>query len=155
MTIQISIRNPQDDEMIAILQTHLAFCMASTPIEHVHALDVSKLTTPDVTVFGAQLNGDLVGVGALRILESDHAELKSMHTISKARGQGVGRALVEHISNFAIDKGLSRLSLETGTGENFKAARALYTSMGFEPCEAFGDYENTQDNLCMSKRLWL
>ncbi|MFM8843647.1 MAG: hypothetical protein ACKOFJ_05430, partial [Actinomycetota bacterium] len=44
-----------------------------------------------------------------------------------------------------------RLSLETGTSDAFKSARVLYQSMGFRPCEAFGEYENTEDNICMTK----
>ena len=127
--------------------------MSSTPIEHVHALDVSKLTTPDITVFGGKLDGELVAVGAIRILDSTHAELKSMHTILAARGKGVGRAIVESIEEFASERGITRLSLETGTNDAFKSARNLYQSMGFRPCEAFGEYENTEDNVCMTKYL--
>ncbi|MFM7860836.1 MAG: GNAT family N-acetyltransferase [Candidatus Nanopelagicaceae bacterium] len=151
MTIEIQVRDPRDPDMMAILQTHLDFCMSSTPLEHVHALDVSKLTTPDITVFGGKLDGELVAVGAIRILDNNHAELKSMHTLSISRGNGLGRAIVKHIEEFAMSKGITRLSLETGTSEAFKPARNLYQSLGFQPCEAFGEYENTEDNICMTK----
>lgn len=153
MTLKIEVRNPRDPDMMRILQTHLDFCMSSTPIEHVHALDVSKLTTPDITVFGGKLDGELVAVGAIRILDSTHAELKSMHTLRAARGRGVGHAIVESIEKFASERGITRLSLETGTNDAFKSARDLYQSMGFRPCEAFGEYENTEDNICMTKYL--
>lgn len=153
MGIEISIRDPRDADMTAILQSHVDFCSSSTPIEFCYVLDVSELTTPDITVFGANLNGVLVGVGALRILDKDHAELKSMHTVAKARGNGVGRALVEHISSFAREKGISRLSLETGTNDDFKPARDLYVSLGFAQCDYFGEYENTEQNVCMTKYL--
>ena len=153
MSIQVTLRDPRDSDMTAILQAHLDFCLASTPIEHVHALDISKLVSPQITVFGAQLDGELVGVGAIRILDEKHAELKSMHTLARVRGRGVGRAMVAHISDFAREKGIERLSLETGTSEAFRPARELYESLGFKPCEAFGEYENTEDNVCMTKYL--
>ena len=153
MTLEIEVRDPRDPDMMRILQAHLDFCMSSTPIEHVHALDVSKLTTPDITVFGGKLDGELVAVGAIRILDSTHAELKSMHTILAARGRGVGRAIVQSIEKFASERGITRLSLETGTNDAFKSARNLYQSMGFRPSEAFGEYENTEDNICMTKYL--
>jgi putative acetyltransferase len=153
LNIEIRARNPQDEDMKAILQVHLDFCMSSTPLEHVHALDVSKLVAPDITVFGAYLNSDLVGVGAIRFLEPGHAELKSMHTLKVARGNGVAKALVNFLTEFAGNNGVSRLSLETGTNELFEPARKLYDSLGFTNCEAFGEYKNTEDNQCMTKFL--
>ena len=153
MNIEIRKRNPQDEDMKNILQAHLDFCMSSTPLEHVHALDVSKLVSSDISVFGAYLNSELVGVGAIRFLEPGHAELKSMHTLKAARGNGVAKALVNHLTEFAKTKGVSRLSLETGTNAQFQPARKLYESLGFNYCDAFGEYENTEDNQCMTKYL--
>lgn len=110
MTLEIEVRDPRDPDVTAILQTHQEFCRSSTPTEHVHALEVSKLTTPDVTVFGGKLDGELVAVGAIRILEATHAELKSMHTLLAARG-------------------ITHLSLETGTSDAFKSARMRIESV--------------------------
>lgn len=151
MGIEISVVDPRDPVITAILQTHLDFCMSTTPIEHVYALDVSKLVAPNITVFGAKLNGEFVGVGALRIFEEKHAELKSMHTLQKARGNSVSKALTQHIIDFARNKGITRLSLETGTNEAFKPARELYKSFGFMSCAAFGDYVLSDDNTCMTR----
>lgn len=78
MKIVIAIEQSLTDELAPALQAHWLFCTSSTPIEHVYALDASKLFTPDITVFGARIDGELVGVGAMRKLDSEHAELKSM-----------------------------------------------------------------------------
>ena len=139
------------DELAQILQAHWLFCTSSTPIEHVYALDASKLFSPDITVFGARINGELVGAGAIRKLDAHHAELKSMHTLAKSRGSGVGRAMVAHIEDFARSSGIERISLETGTNEAFKPARELYKSLGYQSCEAFSDYVLSEDNTCMTK----
>ena len=141
------------DELAQILQAHWLFCTSSTPIEHVYALDASKLFSPDITVFGARIDGELVGVGAMRRLDTEHAELKSMHILAKSRGLGVGKAMVAHIEEFARRSGIERMSLETGTNDAFRPARELYKSLGYQSCDAFGDYVLSEDNMCMTKSI--
>jgi putative acetyltransferase len=147
----ITTEKSLSDELAHVLQAHWLFCTSSTPIEHVYALDASKLFSPDITVFGARINGELVGVGAIRKLDAHHAELKSMHTLAKSRGSGVGKAMVAHMEQFAKEQGVKRISLETGATEPFKPARQLYESLGYQDCEAFGDYVLSEDNTCMTK----
>ena len=149
--ILVAIEESLTDELAQVLQAHWLFCTSSTPIEHVYALDASKLFTPDITVFGARIDGELVGVGAIRRLNEHHAELKSMHTLAESRGHGIGKAMVAHIEEFAKSNGVDRMSLETGTNEAFKPARELYKSLGYESCDAFGDYVLSEDNMCMTK----
>ena len=151
--IVIAIEESLTDELAQVLQVHWLFCTSSTPIEHVYALDASKLFTPDITVFGARIDGELVGVGSMRKLADHHAELKSMHTLAKSRGLGIGKAMVAHIEEFAKDNGVDRMSLETGTNEAFRPARELYKSLGYESCDAFGDYVLSEDNMCMTKSI--
>ena len=147
----ITIQESLTDELAQVLQAHWLFCTSSTPIEHVYALDASKLFSPDITVFGARIDGELVGVGAIRKLDARHAELKSMHTLAEFRGSGVGKAMVAHIEQFAQRSGIKRMSLETGTNEAFKPAREHYKSLGYNSCDAFGDYVLSEDNMCMTK----
>jgi len=149
--VAITVEESLTDELAQVLQAHWLFCTSSTPIEHVYALDASKLFAPDITVFGARLDGELAGVGAMRKLDGEHAELKSMHTLAKSRGLGVGKAIVAHIEDFARNSGIKRMSLETGTNEAFKPARELYKSLGYRSCEAFGEYVLSGDNMCMTK----
>jgi putative acetyltransferase len=151
--VEIVIRTEKSltDELAQVLQAHWLFCTSSTPIEHVYALNASKLFSPDITVFGARINGELIGVGAMRKLDVVHAELKSMHTLAKSRGLGVGKTMVAHIEDFARSSGIERISLETGTNEAFKPARELYKTLGYKSCEAFGDYVLSEDNMCMTK----
>ncbi len=151
MEIVITTEKTLTDELAQVLQAHWLFCTSSTPIEHVYALDASQLFAPDITVFGARIDGELLGVGALRKLDSEHAELKSMHTLAKSRGLGIGKEMVVNIENFARTQGIKRMSLETGATEPFKPARKLYKSLGYQECEAFGGYVLTEDNMCMTK----
>ena len=153
MDVEIRIEESLSEELAQLLQAHWVFCTTTTPIGHVYALDASKLFTPDILVFGARVLNELVGVGAIRKLDSDHGELKSMHTLAKTQGNGVGKAMVAHIESFARLQGMKRISLETGSGEPFKPARELYKSLGYEECEAFGDYVLSDYNTCMTKIL--
>ena len=153
MEIVISVEESLTDELAQVLQAHWLFCTSSTPIEHVYALDASKLLATDITIFGAHIDGELVGVGAIRRLDQHHAELKSMHTLAKSRGLGIGKAMVAHIEEFAKSNGVDRMSLETGTNEAFRPARELYKTLGYERCDAFGDYVLSEDNMCMTKAI--
>ncbi len=135
----ISIDDPSADDVRELLERHLAYARENTPPEDVYALEVDALLDPSVTLFGYR-DGGLLGVAALKRLDARDAEIKSMHTAEEARGRGIGRALVEHIVGVARERGYRRISLETGAGPAFAAARALYASAGFTPCGPFGDY---------------
>jgi putative acetyltransferase len=139
----IAIDEPGAADVRALIERHLEFARATTPPEHVFALDLDELKDPGVTFFTYRENGDVIGMAALKHLDDSHAELKSMHTAAEARGQGVGRALVDHIVGVARERGYRRISLETGSGPAFEAARSLYARANFTPCEAFGGYRPT------------
>lgn len=150
----LAVEDPATSEDVArLLRRHLTFAHEHSPPEDVHALDSDGLRADDVTFFTARREGRLLAVGALRQIDGAHAEIKSMHTAAAARGQGVGRAMVEHLLAFARSRGYRRVSLETGTVPAFAPARALYASVGFTPCEPFGSYWASPYSLCMTVEL--
>ena len=134
----------QDDlsggDVRALLAIHLAGMAQNTPPEHVFALDLSGLQTPDITVWTLRHDGALAGIGALKALGDDTAELKSMRTHPDHLRKGVAAALLDQILDEAATRGYRRVSLETGVGEGFEPALALYRKRGFTNGEAFGDY---------------
>ena len=149
----ISTDDPRVDDVRELLELHLSFATANTPPEDVHALEVDALLDPSVTFFSYRLNGELLGVAALKRLDAHHAEIKSMHTAQAARGRGIGRALVDHLIVVARERGYRRLSLETGTGSAFAPARGLYAGSGFTPCGPFGDYRPSPNSAYMTLSL--
>lgn len=151
--ILIEATEPTVDDVAQLVETHLDFARRVTPPEDVHAVDVDGLLDPTVTVFAARRGGELVGIGALRELDARHGEIKSMHTLESARGEGVGRAMVDHLVEVARTRGYHRISLETGTMEPFAASRALYQSCGFEECEPFGEHRVRAVSVCMTRQL--
>jgi len=150
---RISLDDPRARDVRALLERHLAFANAHSPPEDVHALDLDGLLQPDISFFSLRVDGELLGIGALRMLDDEHAELKSMHTAEDARGRGVGRTMVDHLLAVARGRGVRRVSLETGTPAVFAPARALYARAGFEECEPFGSYEDSPFSVCMTLRL--
>jgi putative acetyltransferase len=149
----ISPDDPRANDVRALLARQLVFANEHSPPADVHALDLDGLLDADVSFFSCRRDGELLGIGALKMLDAHHAELKSMHTAAAARGQGVGRAIVEHLLAVARARGVRRVSIETGTMAAFAPARALYTSAGFEPCERFGSYRPSPNSTCMTR--WL
>ena len=145
--------DPRASDVRALIERHLAFANEHSPPEDVHALDLSDLLHADVSFFSFRLNGDLLGIGALKMLDARHGELKSMHTADPARGRGIGRAMVEHLLAVARERGIHRVSLETGTKAAFAPARRLYEKAGFEPCEPYGSYGPSPNSICMTLSL--
>jgi putative acetyltransferase len=153
MALLISVEDPLPPDVKALLQIHLDFCHEVTPAEHSFALDVEKLRVPGITLFAAREDAQLLGVGALKELDANSGELKSMHTAKAARGKGIGTAMVRHILEHARSIGLRQVYLETGSHPPYEPARRLYEACGFSYCEAFGDYELSDFNFCMTRLL--
>lgn len=130
----------------ALLALHLLGMQAHSPPGHVHALDLSGLTAPGVSVYSAWIDGDIAGIGALKRLDASSGEIKSMRTHPDHLRKGVAAAILEHLIGEARAAGLTRLSLETGSGDAFEPALALYRRRGFVNGPAFGGYQASAFN---------
>ena len=120
--------------MVALVAEHLAGMHGNSPPGHVHALAIEGLRQPGVTFWSAWKGEALCGCGALKELDPGAGELKSMRTRNAFLRQGVGQAVLDEIVRTARARGYSSLFLETGTGEAFAAAHALYLRNGFKWC---------------------
>ena len=151
--MRIEIDDLSGADIAAFLADHLADMRATSPPESKHALDLEGLREPDVTFWTLKDGDTIVGCGALKALDSAHAEIKSMRTSAAHRGRGVASRLLRHIIDEARGRGFSRLSLETGSMEFFAPARALYAKFGFERCVPFGDYREDPNSVFMTLKL--
>lgn len=142
-----------DVRILALLEAHLAAAKAHTPICSVHALDANLLRAPGIDFWALWDGEDLLGVGALKELSPAHGEIKSMHVAEAKRRTGAGRALLTHIIAEARTKGMRRVSLETGSSDYFRPARALYRAHGFSDCAPFGAYAPDPNSVFMSLAL--
>lgn len=123
-----------------LIRLHREDMYANSPPEAVFALDLSGLRARDVTVWTAWAGGEIAGIAALRDLGGNTGELKSMRTHPQFLRRGVASALLEHIISVARARGMSRISLETGTGAAFEPALSLYRRRGFVDGGAFAQY---------------
>jgi putative acetyltransferase len=127
-------------EIRFLLETHFAGMLTNSPAGSCHFLDFDGLNAPDVTFWSIWDDERLAGCGALKELDAEHGEIKSMRTHADHLRKGVGAAMLTHIISQARDRGYHRLSLETGSSADFAPALALYAAHGFQYCPPFGDY---------------
>ncbi|MEP3636995.1 MAG: GNAT family N-acetyltransferase [Paracoccaceae bacterium] len=138
--LDISPALPSDPDVADVLKRHFDLMRSTSPAESCHVLEPGELLESGATLMAATRDGVVLGVGALKEIAPHHGELKSMHTIAEARGQGIARQILLALITEARAQGITRLSLETGSDAPFAPARALYSAEGFEFCAPFGSY---------------
>ena len=151
--VEIVAGGLSDPQVIQLLGVHLSTARAQTAPGSAHALDLSGLQAPEISFWSAWEQGQLLAVGALKRLSTTHGEVKSMHTAEAARRRGIGSAMLRHIIDVARNSGMTRLSLETGSSDYFKPARALYTHHGFVACAPFDTYRPDPNSLFFTRDL--
>jgi len=138
--VRAELDHPQ---VVALLDLHLRAAHANSPPGSVFALDQAGLRDPAVAVWSIWEGEPLLGLGAIKMLDETHGELKSMRTAPEHLRRGVGAAMLDHLIAEARGGGATRLSLETGSNAPFEAAHALYLRAGFVECPPFGAYQDT------------
>ena len=151
ITIQLDdLRGP---EIAAFLEEHIADMKSVSPPESKHALDLNGLRAPGVTFWTLKSNNQLAGCAALKQLDSQHGEIKSMRTSAAFRGQGIASKLLVHLVAEAKSRNYQRLSLETGSMPFFEPARKMYQKFGFTECLPFGTYKEDPNSVFMALEL--
>ncbi|MGC7098766.1 GNAT family N-acetyltransferase [Amycolatopsis lurida] len=151
--MKIVVDDLSGPEIAEFLTEHLEEMRSLSPLESKHALDLDDLRKPDVTFWSVFDGGELVGCGALKALDTEHAELKSMRTSTARKRGGIASFLLEHVLAEAQRMGFSRISLETGSADFFRPARRLYEKFGFTYCEPFADYRPDPHSAFMTRTL--
>jgi putative acetyltransferase len=151
--MEIRIDDLTGPQVARLLREHLEDMALHSPPESIHALDLEELRKPEITFWSVWEGTELIGCGALKELDSQHAEIKSMRTASSHRRKGVAKLMLQHLIDEARRRGYRRLSLETGSMEAFAPARHLYASFGFVYCGPFADYKEDPYSVFMTKEL--
>ena len=149
----IAEEHPLTLDLELLFQRHTADMHADTPPESIHMLDKGALAAPGIRFFVLRDAGAPMAMGAYKRIDASHAEIKSMHVLTEARGRGLSKALLDHLIAAARAEGLARLSLETGIQPTFVAARALYERAGFVECGPFEGYREDPNSVFMTKAL--
>jgi putative acetyltransferase len=150
---EIKLDDLLGEEIVSLLEEHLDDMRATSPPESIHALDLARLKDPSVQFYTIWKGKLLAGCGAIKNLDGNHGEIKSMRTANSFQKQGVGAELLIHMIKEAKLFGYHKLSLETGTMAFFKPAHRLYAKHGFTDCAPFGDYREDQYSKFMTLNL--
>jgi len=151
--MDIHVGNLRNREVVSLLQEHHEDMLNHSPVESVHALDLSALEDPSITFLSLWINQELAGIGALKELDKEHGEIKSMRTSSRHFRKGVADKLLAHIINQSKIRSYKTLSLETGTADAFIPAQKLYKKFGFKECKPFSNYIEDPFSLFMDKTI--
>jgi len=142
--------NFDNQEVHEFLINHFIELRSVSPEGSAHVLDIAGLKDPSIKFWSLWEKSDLMGSGALKFLDKEHGEFKSIRVSDNFRGKGNGIKVINHLINEAIKLNIKRLSLETGAGDFFLNARKLFNKSGFEPCEPFSDYKKDINSIYMT-----
>ena len=152
MSIVITEERPDSSDALKLLsELDVELWLHPYPLESRHAFTVDKLLRQGVAFFVARLDGEPAACGGVKLFDSDYAEVKRMYVRPIYRGRGLGKAVLNHLSDYAQQKEISVMRLETGIYQ--VEAIGLYESWGFQRRPPFGDYKVDPLSVYFEKRL--
>ncbi len=97
----------------------------------------------------ARIDGEPAGLGGVRFLDTEAAEVKTMFVSPGHRGQGLARAILVELERIAREHGCLRTQLDTS--DYLTGAVALYRSAGYHEIPPYND--NPKANLWFERQL--
>ena len=140
-------------EVHKLLIKHFIELRSVSPKGSTHVLDIAGLKDPSIKFWSLWEEGYLMGIGALKFLDKEHGEFKSIRVSDKFRSKGNGTKVINHLINEAKKLNIKKLSLETGAGNFFLAARKLFNKCGFRTCKPFSHYKNDINSVYMRMQI--
>ena len=134
--------NFDNSEVNNLLKKHFIELRTVSPEGSTHVLDIEGLKDPSIKFWSLWENNELIGCGALKFLEKNHGEFKSIRVADQFRKKGSGERIINHLIEEAKKLNIVKLSIETGAGEFFLPARNLFSKFGFKTCPPFAHYKD-------------
>ena len=138
-------------EVNELLTKHFIELRSVSPEDSCHVLDIAGLKDPSIKFWSLWENDSLMGSGALKFLDEEHGEFKSIRVNDNFRNKGFGSKVINHLIDEAKKLKITRLSLETGAGDFFIPARKLFIKCGFKDCEPFSGYKKNVNSIYYTK----
>ena len=129
-------------EVNDLLKKHFIELRSVSPAGSTHVLDIDGLKDPSIKFWSLWEDNKLIGCGALKFLEKEHGEFKSIRVADEFRKKGIGERIINHLIEEAKKLKISKLSIETGSGDFFLPARNLFSKFGFKTCPPFAHYKD-------------
>ncbi len=140
-------------EVNKLLKKHFIELRAASPEGSAHVLDIPGLKVQSIKFWSLWIDDQLIGCGALKFLDQNHGEFKSIRIHDDFRGKGNGIKIINHLIEEAKKHNITRISIETGAGKFFAPARKLFDVCGFKPCPPFAHYKEDINSLYLTKHL--
>ena len=138
-------------EVNKLLTNHFIELRSASPEGSAHVLDIAGLKVSSIKFWSLWKNDKIFGCGALKILDKDHGEFKSIRIHDNFKNQGKSIKIIEHLIDEAKKLKIKRISLETGAGKFFEPARKLFKRCDFQPCKPFAHYEEDVNSIYLTK----
>ena len=145
--------NFDNQEVHELLTEHFIELRDASPEGSAHVLDIPGLKITSIKFWSLWENNKLMGCGALKFLENEHGEFKSIRIHNDFRNKGYGINVINHLINEAKKLNIKKLSIETGAGNFFLPARKLFKKCGFTPCKPFAHYKDDANSVYLSKKI--
>ena len=142
--------NFDNTEVYDLLVKHFVELRSVSPEGSTHVLDINGLKDPSIKFWSLWENDNLMGCGALKFLNKQHGEFKSIRVNDKYRNKGNGIKIINHLITKAKILDIKKLSLETGAGGFFAPARKLFHNCNFKVCSPFSHYKHDINSVYMS-----
>ena len=142
--------NFDNTEVYDLLVKHFVELRSVSPEGSTHVLDINGLKDPSIKFWSLWENDNLMGCGALKFLDKQHGEFKSIRVNDKYRNKGNGIKIINHLITKAKILDIKKLSLETGAGGFFAPARKLFHNCNFKVCSPFSHYKHDINSVYMS-----
>jgi putative acetyltransferase len=146
-SIEGNFDNPEVHELLV---KHFIELKSVSPVGSAHVLDITGLKDPSIKFWSLWENKNLMGSGALKFLNTEHGEFKSIRVNDKFRNKKYGLKVINHLIEEAKKLEIEKISLETGAGVFFTPARKLFIKSGFKVCEPFSHYKKDVNSVYMS-----
>ena len=143
--------NFNDPKVNELLKNHFIELRAASPEGSAHVLDIPGLKIPSIKFWSLWRDDQLMGCGALKFLEKNHGEFKSIRVHDNFRKKGNGIKVINHLIDKAKKLEIKKISIETGAGDFFTPARKLFDKCGFRPCPPFAHYKEDINSLYFTK----
>jgi putative acetyltransferase len=151
MTVTITPEQPDSPEARALVEELDALLIPMYPIESHHGYDVEKLLRQNVAFFILRVDGAPAGCGGIHFFGDEYGEVKRMFVRPQYRGMGLSKLMLQHLEEYARERDIPLLRLETGVRQD--AAIALYEQFGFYRIPPFADYPDDPLSLHYEKRI--
>jgi len=142
--------NFDNSEVLELLNKHFIELRSVSPEGSAHVLDIEGLKDQNIKFWSLWEGNLLMGCGALKFLNKEHGEFKSIRVEDRFRKKDNGIKILKHLIFEAKKLNIKRISVETGTGDFFTPARKLFNKCGFKLCKPFAHYKEDPNSCYMS-----